>query len=439
MINDILPPAALYLIKVCAYVLAFYCPFSLLLRHTTFFNMNRIFLVSGLLLSFVLPLYTGPVPHAIYKPASLPGMEPLFETTGSVVSTASEPGSLPDLTILLIAIYFIGVILRVIGVSVSVAGIMRLRRQGDRSSYDGVRVVRTDSAVAFTFLRDVFLPKYAVDPAILRHEAAHVRQCHWVDLLIAEAASIVLWFNPVMIFYKRALKQQHEYLADSSAIASGIEAGKYLAAIGSQVERATSASLVSGFHFKSIKKRINMLTRKRTPLFASVRYATVLPMILFGLTAFAPKDLPEGRPGGKQVSQEPVSLGLPIGKGNTYTLESGYGERMHPVLGVKRMHTGIDFAAESGVPVVSAEAGTVVKAEFLKMWGNIVIVRHNDTYTTSYSHLKSMDVREGDEVTKGQVIGQVGNTGLSGKNHLHFELLRNDKAIDPVAYLPALR
>ncbi len=439
MINDIVPPTGIYLIKVCVYILAFYFPFSLFLRHTTFFTLNRIFLVSGLLLSFVLPLYTGPVPDHIYEQANLLVMEPLLEQKESVVSRASEPAGMPGTAILLVAIYFLGVFLRLIRMISSLAGIIRLKQRGESEAYDGVRVVNTDTPIPFAFLSYVFMPGWVRDSAILHHEAAHVRQYHWIDLLIAEAASIILWFNPVMIFYNRSLKQQHEYLADQSAIQSGIDLGKYLASIRNQIERTISTSLVSEFHFKSIKSRINMLTRKKTPVFVSVSYATVLPIILFGLTAFSPKRLPGGRQDQIQFTQDPMSFAMPIDKEDTYTLESGYGERVHPVLGVTRMHTGIDMVAESGVPVVSAEAGTVVKAEFLKMWGNIIVVRHNDTYATSYSHLKSMAVREGDEVRKGQVIGQVGNTGLSGRNHLHFELLRNDKAIDPMTYLPPSR
>lgn len=438
MTNDILVSAGLYLIKVCAYILAFYCPFTLLLRHTTFFSLNRVFLVAGLLLSFALPLYTGPVPSHIYEPADLL-VEPLIEQTVSVVSTASEPAGVGRIATVLLAIYFPGVLVRLIRVFSSVVGIIRLKQQGESDAYDGARVVRTDARVPFTFFRYVFMPRGVEDPAILRHEAAHVRQRHWVDLLIAEGASIALWFNPVMIFYRRSIKQQHEYLADQSATAGGIDIGKYLASIGSQVQRSMSASLVSEFHFKSIKSRINMLTRKRTPQFVSVSYATVLPIILFGLTAFSPKRLPAVLHEQMQFTGDPISLGMPIDKGNTYTLESGYGERMHPMLGVKRMHTGIDLVAESGVPVVSAEAGTVVKAQLLKSWGNIIVVRHDDTYATSYSHLKSISVREGDEVRKGQVIGEVGDTGLSVKSHLHFEVLRHGKAVDPVGYLPGIR
>lgn len=134
-------------------------------------------------------------------------------------------------------------------------------------------------------------------------------------------------------------------------------------------------------------------------------------------------------------NQEEIKLSLPISK-NSFSMASGYGERMHPVLKKMRMHTGIDMIADEGVSVVAAQEGVVVKAEMAHAWGNIIVIKHGETFSTSYSHLKSMDVKKGDNVSKGQLIGLVGHTGLSDKNHLHFELLKDGKAIDPVEYLP---
>jgi murein DD-endopeptidase MepM/ murein hydrolase activator NlpD len=81
----------------------------------------------------------------------------------------------------------------------------------------------------------------------------------------------------------------------------------------------------------------------------------------------------------------------------------------------------------------------VVKAQMADSWGNIIVIQHDGIYSTSYSHLKSMDVKAGDKVKKGQVIGLVGHTGLSTKDHLHFELLKNAEAIDPINYLPEIK
>ncbi|MBL7872803.1 MAG: M23 family metallopeptidase [Cyclobacteriaceae bacterium] len=182
-----------------------------------------------------------------------------------------------------------------------------------------------------------------------------------------------------------------------------------------------------------------MLTKTKTSVYRSTAYLLVLPIIICLLMAFSSrKDFQVIEHGEQDFVQEPIALGMPIDK-NNFLLESGYGERLHPVLNVMRLHTGIDLAAEEGIPVVASEEGLVIKAKMADAWGNIIVVQHDGLYSTSYSHLKRMDVKEGDKVKKGQVIGQVGHTGLSTKNHLHFELLKNAEAIDPINFLPKIK
>jgi hypothetical protein len=420
--------------------MAFYIPFILILKHTTFFTINRIYLVSGLLLSFVLPLYTGITTIPTYQGPGFPFMEPIVTQTESVISLAREPAGSFNVVTLLIMLYVAGIAIRLILLSFSISGILKLKHQGEILAYRNLKVVKTNTSVPFSFFNYVFLPRAMDDPGIFEHEAAHVRQYHWIDLLIVELVSIILWFNPVMIVYKRSLKQQHEYLSDWSAIRSGIDVGEYLMSIKQQIELSIPSPLTSEFYFQSIKARINMLTKKRTSIFGLVAYAIVLPIIICLLMAFSlPKHFRIIAHGEMDSTQKPISLCLPIDKKDNFLLESGYGERKHPVLGVMRLHTGIDLVTEEGVPVVSTEEGVVIRAQLAHAWGNIIVVRHDDTYSTSYSHLKSMSVKEGDRVQKGQVIGLVGHTGLSTKDHLHFELLKNDVAIDPINYLPQIK
>lgn len=182
-----------------------------------------------------------------------------------------------------------------------------------------------------------------------------------------------------------------------------------------------------------------MITRKRTSPYGIAMYATVLPIIICLIMAFTPNQFLNINQAKTAFVKEPISLGLPIDKKYNFLLESGFGERLHPVLNEIRLHTGIDLITEEGVPVVSAEEGVVIKSQLSGAWGNLIVVQHDDTYSTSYSHLKSMNVKEGDQIKRGQMIGQVGNTGLSTKFHLHFELRKNGVAIDPINYLPQLK
>jgi hypothetical protein len=432
-------PIGLYLMKLSAYIFAFYIPFILFFKSNTFFTINRIYLVSGLLISSALPWYVASAAIPAYTPHDLPFMEPIVIQTESVISMASESTDLLSAFTFLMIIYLGGIIIRLIRLASSIGYILKLKSGGNILRTKNVLVVRTNTAIPFSFFNYVFLPKALDDQGILEHELAHVREYHWLDLLIVELVSIILWFNPVMIFYKRSLKQQHEYLADQSAIKSGIDIREYLMSIRQQIELAVPSPLISEFYFQSIKKRINMLTKKETSVYRSTMYVVILPIVICLLMAFSSqKNFKVIELGEQDSIQDPITLGLPIDK-NNFLLESGYGERLHPVMKVMRLHTGIDLVAKEGISVVAAEEGVVVKAQMADSWGNIIVVQHDGIYSTSYSHLKSMDVKAGDKVKKGQVIGLVGHTGLSTKDHLHFELLKNGETIDPINYLPEIK
>lgn len=114
---------------------------------------------------------------------------------------------------------------------------------------------------------------------------------------------------------------------------------------------------------------------------------------------------------------------------------SGFGIRLHPVHKVDRMHTGIDFTAPSGTPIQATGNGKVIKADRGRVgYGNHVIIDHGYGYTTLYGHMSTIQVREGEEITKGQTIGTVGNTGTSTAPHLHYEVRLKGNPVDPIIY-----
>ena len=108
--------------------------------------------------------------------------------------------------------------------------------------------------------------------------------------------------------------------------------------------------------------------------------------------------------------------------------------RFHPVLKRWKAHLGIDYAARRGTPIVAAGSGTVTYATRLGSYGNLVKIRHADGYETRYAHMKSFrrGIRKGKRVKKGQTIGYVGTTGRSTGPHLHFELRKRGRAINPL-------
>ena len=129
-------------------------------------------------------------------------------------------------------------------------------------------------------------------------------------------------------------------------------------------------------------------------------------------------------------------LAMPI-KDN-FRQSSGFGPRTHPITGQKgKMHNGIDFAAPAGTPIYAAEAGTVIVASSMSGYGNTVILDHGNGLWTLYGHIRrgGIKVKVGDVVKRGQKIAEVGNTGNSTGNHLHFEVRLNEKPVNPVNYL----
>jgi murein DD-endopeptidase MepM/ murein hydrolase activator NlpD len=132
---------------------------------------------------------------------------------------------------------------------------------------------------------------------------------------------------------------------------------------------------------------------------------------------------------GRSARQFLLRNPLPNGK-----FRSGFGGRRHPVLGITRMHTGVDWAAPRGTPIIAAGSGVVEKAGWAGGYGRQTILRHANGYETSYNHQSAFakGITPGARVRQGQIIGYVGSTGLSTGDHLHYELIVNGTKVDPM-------
>ena len=130
---------------------------------------------------------------------------------------------------------------------------------------------------------------------------------------------------------------------------------------------------------------------------------------------------------GKSV--EKALMKTPI---NGARLSSSFGVRKHPILGFNKLHTGTDFAAKMGTPIMASGTGTITRAKWCGGGGNCIKIKHNSTYETVYAHMKSFakGIKVGKKVRQGQIIGFVGSTGMSTGPHLHYEVIVNGKKIN---------
>jgi murein DD-endopeptidase MepM/ murein hydrolase activator NlpD len=132
-----------------------------------------------------------------------------------------------------------------------------------------------------------------------------------------------------------------------------------------------------------------------------------------------------GKSAKKFLVRKPMAAGM---------MRSGYGWRRHPILGYSKMHTGVDWAAPRGTPIYASGNGIVSIAGWESGYGKYVRLRHTNGYETAYGHMSAFarGIQPGTRVRQGQIIGYVGSTGLSTGPHLHYEILVNNRFVDPL-------
>ena len=125
----------------------------------------------------------------------------------------------------------------------------------------------------------------------------------------------------------------------------------------------------------------------------------------------------------------------PVANKDLKRMASGYGMRMHPIYKRRKMHTGMDFSAGKGTEIyATGEGKAIVVTKSQRGYGNHIVIDHGYGYLTLYGHMSEFNIRQGEEVKRGQTIGYVGNTGTSVAPHLHYEVIKNDHKVNPINY-----
>ncbi len=168
----------------------------------------------------------------------------------------------------------------------------------------------------------------------------------------------------------------------------------------------------------ALKNQINDLEQKLVYILSYVSHPELGNAVVYGL------------PEGELTPDSMPSIYPSFGR-----ISDGWGLRVHPISNEIEFHFGIDIANQAGTPVYATAKGVVSKQDYDTGYGKRLMINHENGYETIYAHLYSYLVRMGEEVSKGQIIGLMGNSGRSTGPHLHYEVRRHEEKLNPTAYL----
>jgi Antirepressor regulating drug resistance, predicted signal transduction N-terminal membrane component len=239
----------------------FYFFYLVLLKRETFFLLNRIYLLSALCLSLLLPLMDLSTLIAVPKVELMVSKLSIIDSRKLVIVAGQEFNWLPF-------IYWIGVAFTTGLLLIKLFGVKRQIQLQERGS-------------AFSFWRtkviDQELDNFA---AIDAHETVHVKQFHTLDILLIELIGVFFWFNPIIYYYRNSLKLIHEYLADEHAANFAVSKKQYAVVLFLQNFKAGSALTNTFSNHSFLEARINMLQRKKSKVYSLWKYALCMPLIV---------------------------------------------------------------------------------------------------------------------------------------------------------------
>jgi TonB family protein len=271
------------MVKVAVYMIAFYLVYSIMLSRDTSYGRNRVYILLSLLSALIFPLIT----LQTLKPWNVQFFGKILSEV-FVTATANSNKVLNhgiSSSGLLQMIYSIYIIVAFIFIFKLLIDLINLLFLIIRHRDEGSRIIRFHgfntsgfSAMGYIFINTRLCPEDAGE--IIRHEQNHLKQNHFIDIIFIELVKAVQWFNPVVYLFNRSLRAVHEYQADQECLSSGVPVINYQSLLLSQVFKSRAFNLTNSFSNPSlIKKRMLMMTKKRTSPIASTKILIVVPVI----------------------------------------------------------------------------------------------------------------------------------------------------------------
>lgn len=273
----------IYDLKVAALIAVFYFCHRLLMERETMHRLNRIVLLSSIVLSLVLPLCVITL-HKTIEVEQVPVVD-----TAELVVADLEATSVEDSTNLLqpyiiFAVFIIGFVCRLVYIANSYRHLRRMIKDSEQHSLeDGVTLAVVDLPVApFSWMHTIVLSRIDYEernPSILVHERGHILQRHSWDIVFVEALTALQWFNPVVWLLRRDLRTVHEYEADAAVLSSGSDVSQYIQLLMRKAMGTKACILANGINNSTIKKRINMMLLNKSSRYNSLKLLAMLPII----------------------------------------------------------------------------------------------------------------------------------------------------------------
>jgi hypothetical protein len=279
-----------YILKSTLFLGIFLGAYYLLLAREKMYRFNRFYLLSGLIFSLVLPLVVIPV----YVEAEMQSAQTLPVETMQVVASMplSEPAIEPINYWAYATVGVYGLIATMLAVRfvLNIIRFYSVKKCNTLSGYNGATLVlMNEEVLPHTFMNTIFINKNEyerrlIEPELLTHELAHVRQKHTLDVLFVELLKTVFWFNPLLYLYKKAMQTNHEFLADDAVISQHVNIPTYQLLLLDKATPPLAYTLASSINFSTTKKRFTMMTKTTTKTRRALLQALMLPIVVLATT-----------------------------------------------------------------------------------------------------------------------------------------------------------
>jgi bla regulator protein blaR1 len=285
-----MPALFLFLFKVNIALVLFCLGYYLVLRHLTFYTLNRIYLVGAILFSSLYPninLSDFAQRHQLTQPVQTVILNWKIPAENFV-----KPLYQPNYWHWVEVVFWAGVILFAVRLIMQLFSLYKLYRQSKPGQVHDcpVRLIRDDIS-PFSFWRSIYINPSKLSPSelksVLEHEQVHVSEWHTLDILLAELSTIFYWFNPGVWLMKKAVRENIEFITDRKSLQKGMDSKEYQYSLVSVGLAATSNNIVNHFNMSTIKKRIIMMNTKRSAGYSLTRYVFLVPVVIALLLIFS--------------------------------------------------------------------------------------------------------------------------------------------------------